>query len=49
MAASLSVTRAGAREGYPTLEELTAAIGETPAPAVAAEIPADVPDMTPTA
>jgi len=49
VAASLSVTCAGAREGYPTLEELTAAIGETPAPAVAAEIPADVPDMTPTA
>ncbi len=34
VAASISVTRAGAREGYPTLEELTAAIGGMPAPRV---------------
>lgn len=30
VAASLSVTRAGAREGYPTAEELAAALGEPP-------------------
>ena len=33
VAASISVTRAGAREGYPTLEELTAALGEATMPA----------------
>jgi ribokinase len=31
VAASISVTRAGAREGYPTGEELAAALGESPA------------------
>ena len=36
VAASISVTRAGAREGYPTLDELTAALGETPAARAAA-------------
>jgi ribokinase len=30
VAASVSVTRAGAREGYPTLDELAVALGETP-------------------
>ncbi|HYO42610.1 MAG TPA: ribokinase [Candidatus Limnocylindrales bacterium] len=30
VAASISVTRAGAREGYPTLDELSVALGETP-------------------
>ena len=30
VAASVSVTRAGAREGYPTLDELAIALGETP-------------------
>jgi ribokinase len=36
VAASISVTRAGAREGYPTLDELTAALGEAPASAASA-------------
>ncbi|MCJ7712668.1 MAG: ribokinase [Chloroflexi bacterium] len=39
VAASLSVTRAGAREGYPTLDELAAALGETPV-AVVPAVPA---------
>jgi ribokinase len=30
VAASISVTRAGAREGYPSLDELAIALGETP-------------------
>jgi ribokinase len=37
VAASLSVTRAGAREGYPTSDELAIALGETPPSQVRAE------------
>ena len=37
VAASISVTRAGAREGYPTLDELSVALGETPPSQVRAE------------
>jgi len=37
VAASISVTRAGAREGYPTLDELAIALGETPPSQVRAE------------
>jgi ribokinase len=37
VAASLSVTRAGAREGYPTLDELAIALGETPPSQLRAE------------
>ena len=49
VAASISVTRAGAREGYPTLDELTAALGETPAPRVSARGAGDPPAGAPTA
>jgi ribokinase len=49
VAASISVTRAGAREGYPTLEELTAALGETATPRVAAVSAGDPPAGAPTA
>ena len=56
VAATISVTRAGAREGYPTLDELTAALGETPVPPVppvpaesAGESAGDAPTATPTA
>jgi ribokinase len=41
VAASISVTRAGAREGYPTLEELTAAIGPVPGPVAPVPGPPD--------
>ena len=48
VAASLSVTRAGAREGYPDADELAIALGETPpsqrraeAEAAAAATPAE--------
>ena len=37
VAASVSVTRAGAREGYPTLDELAIALGETPPSQLRAE------------
>jgi ribokinase len=37
VAASVSVTRAGAREGYPTLDELAVALGETPPSQLRAE------------
>jgi ribokinase len=37
VAASVSVTRAGAREGYPSLDELAVALGETPPSQVRAE------------
>jgi ribokinase len=37
VAASISVTRAGAREGYPTLDELSVALGETPPSQLRAE------------
>jgi ribokinase len=37
VAASISVTRAGAREGYPTLDELSLALGETPPSQLRAE------------
>ncbi len=37
VAASISVTRAGAREGYPTLDELAIALGETPPSQLRAE------------
>ncbi len=52
VAASVSVTRAGAREGYPTLDELAVALGETPpsqlrAEAIAAAAAAPEPDAHP--
>jgi len=37
VAASVSVTRAGAREGYPSLDELAVALGETPPSQLRAE------------
>jgi ribokinase len=37
VAASISVTRAGAREGYPTLDELSLALGEKPPSVLRAE------------
>jgi len=41
VAATLSVTRAGAREGYPTLDELAVALGETPPSQLRAEAEAE--------
>ncbi|MEI7742983.1 MAG: ribokinase [Chloroflexota bacterium] len=45
VAASVSVTRAGAREGYPTADELAIALGETPPSQLRAEAAAAAADL----